>query len=187
MDLHGLQKLLIEMALTPFAASNAKVIQVQSIVVQGWPSMKCRYGCDCHAKYFSCPPFAPTPEETQAMLASYEEALLVEFSALADFADQKKPRQAMLDLERLAFLEGCYKAFAFAGGPCRLCKRCQAEEFAIANRSTMKYCLHRTKLRPSMEGSGIDVYATVRAAGLSLEVVKNKDQPFKSFGLLLLA
>lgn len=140
MDLDELENTLIRMALTESKARNAKVIQVESIVVLGWPSMKCLFGCGRHGKHFTCPPFAPTPEETRTMLASYREAILVEFSDLTDFADQNIPRQAILDLERAAFLKGCYQALAFAGGPCRLCERCKAEDFQIADRSTMKFC-----------------------------------------------
>ena len=41
-------------------------------------------------------------------------------------------------------------------------------------------------MRPAMEASGIDVYATVRAAGFELEVVTTFDETIKTFGLLLL-
>jgi len=37
-----------------------------------------------------------------------------------------------------------------------------------------------------MEAVGIDVYSTARRAGFEIHVVREKSEPFKSFGLLLL-
>ncbi|MGV8119458.1 MAG: DUF2284 domain-containing protein [Candidatus Xenobiia bacterium LiM19] len=39
--------------------------------------------------------------------------------------------------------------------------------------------------RPSMEACGIDVYATVRKHGFSIEVVKDRSQPKHYYGLVL--
>lgn len=41
--------------------------------------------------------------------------------------------------------------------------------------------------RPSMEAAGIDVFETVRRAGLSLRPLKERDDYVRYFALLLLA
>ena len=80
----------------------------------------------------------------------------------------------MVELEREAFLKGHYSAFGLACGPCPYCDECNLEK-----------CVHTDLARPSMEACGIDVYATVRRAGLDLEVVKTRDEKPTYFGLLL--
>lgn len=49
-----------------------------------------------------------------------------------------------------------------------------------------RLCRHPDMVRPAMEASGIDVYATVRAAGFELEVVTSFDETIRTFGLVLL-
>jgi hypothetical protein len=77
-------------------------------------------------------------------------------------------------LERNVFLAGYYKAFAFACGPCWLCKTC-----AVAKRKQgmVAACKHPDKARPAMEAAGIDVFATAHAAGLPIEVVRSEGCP----------
>jgi len=60
-------------------------------------------------------------------------------------------------------------------GPCDLCACCRAGE----------ECPSPELARPSMEGCGIDVFATVRAAGWQIETVKSKDDEYRYFALVL--
>jgi len=46
----------------------AKEIMTDTVVVSQWVRFKCRYGCKGYAKHLSCPPYAPTPSETAAMI-----------------------------------------------------------------------------------------------------------------------
>jgi predicted metal-binding protein len=46
-------------------------------------------------------------------------------------------------------------------------------------------CRHPDLARPSMEAAGIDVFATVRAAGLPIEVVRSTDSPQNYYALIL--
>ena len=73
------------------------------------------------------------------------------------------------------FLAGCYKALGLGSGPCRLCDACAFDEG----------CRHPYRARPSMEACGIDVYATVRKQGFTIDVVRDQTDPQHYFGLVL--
>ena len=164
-----------------------------------WVRFKCRYGCKAYGKHISCPPYSPTHEETENVLRDYEHAALIEFIGLPKetAVDPRHLHHYIWDLslavhntiykiERHAFLSGYYKAFGFGAYPCSLCKTCLPEEGDIDFHTGKRLCRHQDRMRPAMEASGIDVYATVRAAGFELEVVTTFDETIKTFGLLLL-
>jgi len=46
-------------------------------------------------------------------------------------------------------------------------------------------CKHADKARPAMEAAGIDVFATARAAGLPIEVVRFEERPQNYYALVL--
>ena len=50
----------------------------------------------------------------------------------------------------------------------------------------MTYCRYPERVRPSLEGSGVDVYTTARNAGLDLEVLPEKGLYVKYIGLVLM-
>ena len=97
-------------------------------------------------------------------------------------------QDVIFNLKRHAFLSGCYKAFGFGAYPCSLCETCLPEEGDVDFHTAKRLCRHQDqlRLRPSMETSGIDVYATVRAAGFELNVVRLFDETIKTFGIVLL-
>jgi predicted metal-binding protein len=149
-------------------ARRAKVIKAGSVEVAEWVRLKCTYGCGGYGSSRLCPPHSPTPETTRRVLSEYRRAILVE-------GGEKKPREITPALERDLFLTGYYKAFAFASGPCGLCAECDPDEA----------CSHPDRARPAMEACGIDVYATVRAAGWEIEVVRTEEDTPHFFGLVL--
>lgn len=173
--------------LAKYAKENGvtKVKTLKTVIVTPWVRQKCQFGCPEFGKHFNCPPFTPTDAETSLILTHYLHLVLFEFADLTGREGQEQARQVMLELEKRAFLAGNYKAFSYAGGPCRLCEKCVAAEIEHATMADIRLCRHPESLRPSMESCGIDVYATVRAAGLEIEVIKSKNQHFKSFGLLM--
>ncbi|BCV21980.1 phosphomethylpyrimidine synthase ThiC [Moorella sp. Hama-1] len=118
-----------------------------------------------------CPPNSPPPEKTRAVLRDFSVALLLEGEPPArDF------QRRVLAAEREAFKAGYYKAIAFWAGPCALCPSCSAAD----------QCRHPRDARPSMEGSGIDVYETGRRAGHSFRTLQDRQNYVKYFALLLL-
>jgi predicted metal-binding protein len=155
-------------------AEDARVIEAKEVVVGNWVRLKCQYGCDGYGRSLACPPFSPTPEEFSRVLGEYRHAILVRIEPpdLSEFS--LFCHDLMLRLEREAFLRGHYKAFALATDGCPYCEECNLES-----------CIHPEKLRPSMEGCGIDVFATGAKAGYKIGVCKGRDAKPSFYGLLL--
>ena len=112
------------------------------------------------------------------MLDEYSSAILLHGD------NWKLVREIAQALELKVFLAGHYKAFAFLCGPCDLCKKCVC--LAIRpKKGKVVACLHPDQARPAMEAAGIDVFATARAAGLPIEVVRSTDSPQNYYALVL--
>lgn len=150
-------------------ARQAKIIRPSEVEVGSWVRWKCRFGCGSYASSRVCPPHTPGPEETRRMLDGYRSALLFE-------CPECRTKEIAAALEREIFLSGCYKAFGLGAGPCPLCRTCAFE----------KGCRHPEDARPAMEACGIDVYATARRNGFSIEVVRARRDPQNYFGLVLI-
>ena len=69
-----------------------------------------------------------------------------------------------------------YKAWSMGSGPCHLCNECDPRN----------PCKHGLQARPSMEACGIDVFATARAHGFPIEVVRNYGGNRNHYGVILL-
>jgi predicted metal-binding protein len=150
-------------------ALDAKLIRTDTVRTGAWVRMKCRFGCDGYNTGCCCPPFTPTPRETQDVIDCYETALLVRCKQLG------QATRVVARLEREVFLAGYYKALAFGAGPCELCEECDTRQ-----------CRHPEEARPSMEACGIDVYATARANGFPIEVVRDRSCEQNYYGLVLI-
>lgn len=140
------------------------------VVTAPWVKEKCRFGCQRFGKSLQCPPRAMDHVKTRQLLDSYEKIYLVRGTPPG-----KAFHEALLSLEKKAFLMGKHKAFAMGAGPCTICPRCPEEG----------ECLFPHLARPSMEGSGIDVYATAAGAGIEIKPVQKKGQYVTYIGLLL--
>jgi len=150
-------------------ALEAKVVETKKVYTGPWVRLKCRYGCACYGGCLTCPPHSPTPEETRAVLDSYKSAILIHGGEHTDL------REMASALEREVFLAGFYKAFAYACGPCNLCSTCDFENG----------CRHPDQARPAMEAAGIDVFATARAAGFPIKVLKRPGEKGNYYALVL--
>ncbi len=159
--------------------SKAEIIDTGNVVVAHWVRLKCQYGCGAYGGCFTCPPYSPTLEYIEKMIGEYANGLLMQMENISLINRPRlgsKLRRIVADLEREIFLDGYYKAFGLAAGPCRFCKRCD----------TNKPCKHPHWARPSMEACGIDVYQTARNCGFELEVVKTEDCPYSLVALILI-
>ena len=159
--------------------SWTKIIHPKNVVTAEWVRIKCQYGCGRYGTCLTCPPFSPTPEYTRKMLEYYSKALIMIYDIPPGPKERRmrqKMRKEIASLEREAFLDGYYKTFGMASGPCNLCKTCD----------TTQPCKFEDLARPSMEACGIDVYATLANVGYKLEVVKSFDQLCHYCGLLLI-
>lgn len=149
-------------------AEDATIIPADSIITSEWVRAKCQYGCGTYGHRKSCPPSSPTPEQTRRILESYSHALLIHGKDI-DGINRMVPI-----LEKEIFFDGYYKAFGMGAGPCELCEECT------------DICAHPREARPSMEGSGIDVFGTVRSHGFPIEVLDSRECEVNLFGLVLI-
>jgi predicted metal-binding protein len=159
--------------------TRAKIIDPESVVVANWVLLKCQFGCPGYGKRRTCPPYSPTPEYTGNMLREYSAALLMQIENIPPAEESRKSmklKRIVADLEREIFLDGYYKAFGMASGPCRFCKSCDVTQ----------PCRYSYGARPSMEACGIDVYRTARNNGFVLEVVRSEDDPCSYLSLILI-
>jgi predicted metal-binding protein len=150
-------------------AVGAKVIPAETVVTAPWVRMKCQFGCGGFNSSLCCPPHSPKPEETREVIACYRRALLIHCK------DDVRPTKIVVKLEREIFLDGFYKAFGLGAGPCRLCRTCNLKE-----------CTRPDDARPSMEACGIDVFATARANGFPIEVVRDYSCDENRYGVVLI-
>jgi len=82
-------------------------------------------------------------------------------------------------LEKTAFYDGFYKAFAFGGYPCIYCEECVAEECTgTVDESIRRKCRHMDMVRPSMEAAGMDVFATAKNAGWDLQTIPCRNMEY---------
>jgi predicted metal-binding protein len=162
-------------------ASDAVVIAPAQVVTAEWVRMKCLYGGCTAGRCLTCPPHAPTPEQTRRLLDEYETILLLRLDVPPEQAGEwvswsRRKASLALALERALFLAGFFKAFAISGGrPCTLDEACGRPQ----------ECDCRGLLRPGPAGCGIDVFTTCRNAGWPLAVVRGTDDPYHLFALVL--
>ncbi len=176
---------LIQMAISK-GATSAKVISIDEVSVNDWVRQKCEFGCTQYGKKYTCPPYVQPPKETRKRLKEYDKALIIKFGEIKDSMEWRDIQKLMAELEREAFLNGLYKAFACGAGTCKLCDECTADQIQTPTLFDKRKCVYRRIARPSMEGVGIDVHQTAKNAGYDLKVVPNEDMCFTSFCLLLL-
>lgn len=149
-------------------AIAAKAVQARTIVTAEWVRMKCQFGCDGYNGALTCPPNSPAPGQMKKMLSEYKYALLVHGGEWTDV------RKVVAVLEKEIFLDGYYKAFAMAAGPCNLCSKCPER------------CAHPYEARPSMEACGIDVYKTAHNNGFPIKVVNARNSKGNYYGVVLI-
>ncbi|KPL03271.1 MAG: hypothetical protein AMJ90_03445 [candidate division Zixibacteria bacterium SM23_73_2] len=156
-----------------------KIIDPENIVTSRWVRIKCQYGCGRYGRCLTCPPYSPTPEYTEKMMKEYLSALIMIYDIQSSEKERplrKRFRKDVAKIEREMFLDGYYKAFGMACGPCNLCREC-----------TLSYpCKYEDFARPSMEACGIDVYQTLSNVGYQLKVVRDYEDGCKFCSMILI-
>jgi len=132
--------------------------------------LKCYYGCPSFGTNKMCPPYTISPERFFPILKKYKYGLLVETSA-SDI------NQAVVRIEKEAIKMGYLFAFGMRGGACPLCPSC-----TLPN----ELCCKPVEARPSMEALGIDVFKTVKNAGINKNKLASLNEDFTFFGLILI-
>jgi predicted metal-binding protein len=157
-------------------------IDPKKIIVSQWVRMKCMFGCPEYGRNASCPPNTPSVSECERFLQEYKDAAVFHFAKkVAKPEDRhawtKKINLNLLELEKEIFLSGYRKAFLLVVDSCGLCEQC------TGNRQTCK----QPKLsRPTPEGMGVDVFATVRQLGYPIEVLKGYSEIMNRYAILLI-
>jgi len=132
--------------------------------------LKCRWGCqDYFQPSIRCHERNTTYEQRMEMVHHYRHILLVHGH------DAIKLSHAVLALERAAFLDGFY--FAFAIRTCHLCPDCVVQKGGA--------CPSPEKVRPCDQAFGIDVYKTARQAGLPCDVLQGEKEQQNRYGFVL--
>lgn len=149
-------------------ADLARVIDPKTIVTAPWTVYKCRYGCSTYGKSHRCPPNTPTWKETQEIIDCYTKAILFRCH------DMSIVTPLAVKAARQLFIDDYYKVIAFGSDPCEKCRQCNPN-----------FCNFPKETVPAMEACGIDVFATVRANGIEIHTLKNRDEQQNHFGLLL--
>jgi len=152
-------------------AVNAKIISPQDIFFDIRAIFKCRWGCeDYFQNSIRCGVRDTTYQERVEMVKSYRNILIVHSH------DARELSSAVLEIERTAFLDGYY--FAFAIRTCNLCKVCAAQ--------IGKNCPTPEKVRPCDQSFGIDVYKTARNLRLPCEVLQSEHDIQNRYGFVFL-
>jgi predicted metal-binding protein len=190
-----MDKLLAELKLIH---DDISPISADKIVVANWVRLKCRFGCHGYGRHLGCPPYTPTPDETKKILEEYELAVIARFDVVPNsevspkhlhhhlWSSIGRVHETIFQLERRAFLYGCYKAFGMNALPCTYCETCIPEEKEVINPYDLRHCRHKDRARPSMEACGIDVFKTASNAGYNPEVLRSYHERAELFGMVLL-
>jgi predicted metal-binding protein len=150
---------------------NAVIISPKDICFDIRAILKCRWGCeDFFHQSIRCHTRDTTYQERVEMIKRYNHILLVHSN------DARRLSETVLAIEKAAFLDGYY--FAFAIRFCNLCKTCVVKDG--------KPCPTPDKVRPCDQSFGIDVYKTVRNLGLPCEVLRSKEATQNRYGFVLI-
>jgi predicted metal-binding protein len=151
--------------------TDALLIAPDDIVFDIRAILKCRWGCEEFSeKNIRCHTRKTSYDERMGMIKKYKNILLVHSH------DAHELSKALLDIERAAFHDGYY--FAFALRFCNLCKKCLVAEG--------RDCPTPAKVRPCEEAFGIDVYKTVQNLELPCRPLQNEHEQQNRYGFVLI-
>ncbi len=160
-------------------AEAARPLAPGLVVTADWVRLKCQFGCDGYGLCRTCPPYSLTPDQTRRLLDGYSRALLLRVGPHTGYDDSDKyslaARSAAVELEREMFLAGYHRVWSLGAGPCATCATCDMD----------KPCVDPEHARPSLESCGIDVFGTVRNAEWAIDVVRDKEDQYRFFSLVL--
>jgi predicted metal-binding protein len=150
---------------------DAKLITPDDIYFDIRAILKCKWGCeDFFNQTIKCNTRNTSFQERTEMVKAYHNILIVQSHDAGELS------KAVLEIERAAFLDGHY--FAFAIRYCKLCKSCAVDQG--------KSCPTPDKVRPCDQSYGIDVYKTARRLGLPCDVLQNKEDVQNRYGFVLI-
>jgi predicted metal-binding protein len=147
----------------------AEIVPAHEVVFDERTINKCQYGCPAYGRYLTCPPHTPPPAEFEKALRKYRWAILVE-------CDLEDLNRLVVEVEKDAMRRGYYLALGLKGHRCFLCEECVPPG---------EPCRDPINARPSMSGLGINVFATLKKAGIDRKLATDIED-FTSWGLILI-
>jgi predicted metal-binding protein len=170
-----------------FGASMAEIIPAEWVEIDERVRLKCSVPlCPYYDKNPYCPPRGPSLDLMREALRRYSWALLFALDVIPprEFADQNIERESVVKLgekcleitsrvETLAFSKGYYLAMGL-GQASSLKKLCGLERCLVLVGGRCPYPLQS---RPSMEGSGIDVFGLVTKVGWEIYPIYRSVDP----------
>ena len=168
-------------------ASMAEIIPANWVRIDERARLKCSVPlCPHYGKNIYCPPHGPDTEIVKKALSGYGWAILlaIKVTPPEEYSDRSRERNGAKKwakkcfeivgrVETLAFGEGYHFAMGFAQASCRLVL-CGQEKCLVLSGGNCPYPL---KARPSMEGSGMDVYGLLRAVGWDIYPIYRSVDP----------
>ncbi|MFC1540111.1 DUF2284 domain-containing protein [Gemmatimonadota bacterium] len=152
---------------------NAILISSDDIHFDIRTMLKCKWGCEnCtnNTENIRCHDRGITYQERVEIIKRYNHILLLHCN------NSKQLSVAVLEIERIAFLDGYY--FASAIRNCSLCSTCVM--------SIGEPCPTPERIRPCDALFGIDVYKTARDLDLPISVLKDKNDVQNRYGFVLI-
>ncbi len=152
-------------------AAHALAISSDDVFSDPRAKLKCLWGCDdpLTESNIKCGSGGLSLDECQEIIKRYKNIILVHAH------ESRLLSHIVIALERRAFLDGYY--FAFAMRNCSLCRHCRLVESGD--------CRLPFKRRPCDQAFGVDMYKTVRNQGLPCQVLQNKDDQQNRYGFVL--
>ena len=158
-----------------------KWMKANEIVVSQWVRVKCLFGCSDYG-LGACPPNTSTVSECEKFFGEYKHGLII---SLKKFADKnaypsdwsREMTSKLLNIERDIFLLGHPKVFLLNQTCCSLCSDCSGNRLD---------CKDKKNSRPSPESFAVDVYQTVKNAGLSINVVADNPAEMNRIAIILI-
>lgn len=171
-----IESLLINQGFTDF-----KWIDPKEIIVAQWVRVKCMFGCSDYG-LGTCPPNTPSVTECDRFFKEYKNGIIIRLSKLADkdaYPSEwsREMTNKLLDIEREIFLSSYQKAFLLNQTCCSICKDCTG---------TRLNCKDKIHARPSPESFAVDVYQTVKNAGLDINVIAENPAEIHRIAILLI-
>jgi len=171
----------IELIIQKHDFIDFKWINPKDIIVAQWVRVKCIFGCSDYG-LGTCPPNTPPVNECEKFFKEYESGLIIRLNKYTDKDSypsdwSKEMTNQLLKIEREIFLSGHQKVFLLNQTCCSLCKDCSGNRVD---------CKDKKNSRPSPESFAVDVYQTVRNAGLEINVVSENPAEMNRIAILLI-
>lgn len=173
---HAIESLLIDAGI-----SDYRWINPRDIIIAQWVRVKCMFGCGDYGSG-TCPPNTLSVDECRQFFGEYSDGLIIRLTMIADKEKSqtdwsKNITSKFLELEKQIFLSGYPKVFLLNHTCCNVCKDCSGNR---------QGCKDKRSSRPSPESFAVDVFQTVRNAGMEISVITENPSEINRIIIMLI-